>query len=146
MCEVKVYIFGTCKCRTSRTLLCPAAEKNNYKPCQTQTPADKDSPRNEFYCPYHQNLLEKQSQENEGKEEEGGGGRETKLRNNNVGIIRRLSKDEAWYFSPKELGAGRITVDSKGEERRFPERSPEPVKKIRVHLAIPPPPPPPPTS
>lgn len=142
MCEVKVYIFGACRCRTSRTLLCSAAEENNYEPCQTQTPADKDSLHSDTHCPYHQNLLEKQNQENEENEEEEEG--KKKPHDNNVGIIRRCSKDETWYFSPKELGAGRITVDARGKERRFPEKSPEPVKKIRVRLALPPPPPPPP--
>jgi hypothetical protein len=141
MCEVKVYIFGNCKCRTSRILLCATAEENNYEPCKRQTPADKDFSNGKARCPYHQNLFEMQSQENnQGKQEEG----KNTPHDKDVGIIRSFSKDETWYFSPKESGAGRITVDHKGEERRFPAKSPEPVKKIRVRIAIPPPPPPPP--
>lgn len=133
-------MFGKCKCRTSRILLCPTAEENEYEPCKRRIPAKNDFSHENPRCPYHQNLLEKKSQDNEEKEE----AENKETDGQHVGIIRSCSKDETWYFSPIELGAGRITVDSKGEERRFPAKSSKPVKNILVRITIPPPPPPPP--
>jgi hypothetical protein len=129
----------------SRIFLCPVAEENDFQPCEKPIIGDRDISHEKSHCPCHQNKLEKESRDNEEKEEEKGE-EGKKIHDQQIGIIRSCLKDETWYFSPKELGAGRITVDSKGEERRFPAKSPEPVKKIRVRIAIPPPPPPPPPA